>query len=401
MSCFSYPIVIVGGGFIGPLIALTIGKKYGPVYLIDPQPVDYHLTAPSDGRAIAVTQASKKLLERLNVWSSLGSYAQPLSSIVTQEANGAEMRMTSEDTFGEPIGYMIDSKILKDVLLRSLHKQSFVTFLTDQVMNLEYQAPFQSSLSLELASGDTLSAALVIGADGARSRIRLAANLRTHHWEYEQIAFVRTYQHSNLHGGHAYEKFLETGPFAVLPLPNNCSCIVWTVSSEKANYLQSLADQDFDKEVIKHMPSFYTNVTPHSQVRAFPLKAFWVPFFTAHRIALIGDAAHQIHPLAGQGLNLGMYDVEALEKTLQEGVSLGLDIGSQTLLKRYEQKQRWQHLAFLGATHGINSLFSNDDATLEWLRIKGLELVEKSSSLKRFFAQHGAGVRQGVSSFTA
>jgi 2-octaprenyl-6-methoxyphenol hydroxylase len=396
MDRFSYPIVIVGGGFIGPLIALTLGKKYGPVYLVDPNPLECQLTAPSDGRAIAVTQASKKLLERLNIWPALGSYAQPLSAVVTQEPNGAEMRMTSEDTFGETIGYMIDSKVLKDALLRTLHKQSFATFLTDQVLNLEYQTPFQSSLSLELASGTTIAAALVIGADGARSRIRLAANLRTHHWDYDQIAFVRTYQHSNLHKGRAYETFLDTGPFAILPLPNNCSSIVWTVSAEKAKQLQSLTDQDFDKEAIRHMPG-YKDVTPYSPVRAFSLKGLWVPFFTSHRIALVGDAAHQIHPLAGQGLNLGFYDVEALEETLSEGLSLGLDIGSQTLLKRYEQKQRWQHLSFLGATHGINSLFSNDDATLAWLRTKGLELVEKTSGVKRFFAQHGAGIRQGVS----
>lgn len=396
MSHFSHPIVVVGGGFIGPLMALALGPKYGPIYLIDPLPFEYHLASPTDGRAIALTHTSKQLLERLAVWPSLIPRAQPLFSVLTQDAKGTEMRMTTQDTFGEPIGYMVDSKVLKNTILQHLHKQSHVTFLTDQVLHLEYQAPFQSSLTLHLGTGNTLSAGLVIGADGARSRLRLAANLRTHQWTYDQIAFVRVYQHTNSHRGQASEKFLDTGPFAILPLPGNCSSIVWTVSAEKAQHLRSLSDSEFDQEAFQHM-RHYTGLTPHSPIWACPLNGLWVPFFTTHRLALIGDAAHQIHPLAGQGLNLGIQDVAALAATLEEGHGLGLDIGSQTLLKRYEQQQRWQHLSFLGATHGLNHLFSNDDATLDWLRTKGLEFVENTPSLKRFFAQQGAGIKQPVS----
>jgi 2-octaprenyl-6-methoxyphenol hydroxylase len=202
---------------------------------------------------------------------------------------------------------------------------------------------------------------------------------------------VRVYQHSNPHHGQAYEKFLETGPFAILPLPENRSSIVWAVPSDQAQTLRSLADSEFDQTAFQHMQE-YADLTPYSPVWERPLNGLWVPFFTTHRLALIGDAAHQIHPLAGQGFNLGIHDIMALEETLEEGVSLGLDIGSQTLLKRYEQKQRWHHLAFLGATHGLNRLFSNDEIGLKWLRTRGLEFVEKTPSLKRFFAHKGAGL---------
>ncbi|HCI49119.1 MAG: hypothetical protein A2621_02095 [Alphaproteobacteria bacterium RIFCSPHIGHO2_01_FULL_41_14] len=396
MTHSSHSIVIVGGGFIGPLMAMTLGARYGRIYLIDPTPTTYQVSAPTDGRAIALTQPSKQLLERLGVWPDIAPRAQPLLSVVTQDESGATLRLSArEDNFGEPFGHMVDSKVIRLAILKQLHKQSHVTFLTNQVVQLEYQDPFQSSLVVHLITGEALPASLVIGADGARSRLRLSANLRTHQWPYNQTAFVRLYQHTSSHYGCAHEKFLETGPFAILPLPNRCSSIVWTANAEKAEELRSLSAVDFDKAAFKHMEG-YVGLTPYSSVSAFSLNALWVPFFTTHRLALIGDAAHQIHPLAGQGLNLGMHDVAALAETLAEGADLGLDIGSQTLLKRYEQRQRAQHLAFLGVTHGLNRLFSNDDETLQWLRTKGLEFVEKTPNLKQFFVQHGTGVKHPV-----
>lgn len=388
-----HPIVIVGGGFIGPLMALALEPKYGPIYLIDPTTLDHQFNAPSDGRAIAITQTSKDLFIQLGLWSRLQAEAQPLLSVITKDESGSEMRMTTHDTFGKPLGYLIDSKFLKETILREAHKRNTITFMENQVQHLEYQSPFQSSVTVHLANGESILSSLVIGADGARSKVRLAANMRTYQWGYDQTAFVRVYQHRNSHQGQAYEKFLQTGPFAILPLRGNASSIVWAVPPEKADYLKSLSSSEFDEQSFQHMTE-YRGLTPYSPVRHFPLSGMWVPFFTTHRIALIGDAAHQIHPLAGQGFNLGVHDVAALAETLKEGVSLGLDIGSQTLLKRYEQKQRWRHLSLLGATHGLNRLFSNDDAILEWIRTKGMALVENTPSLKRFFLEHGTGIKQ-------
>lgn len=390
-----HPLVIVGGGFTGPLMALALGPEYGPLFLIDPAPLGHHLAAPSDGRAIALTQASKVFFEQLGLWDLLSPHAEPLLTVITAQGTGPQMRLTTDDLGGLPLGYMVDAKILKDTLLSQAHKQSHITVLTDQVTHLEYQSPFESSLVVHLASGNSVAGSLVIGADGARSRLRKAANLREYQWSYQQTAFVRVYQHTNPHHGQAYETFLSTGPFAILPLPDHRSSIVWSVSDNHAQHLRSLSSDDFDRAAFQHM-SGYTNLTPQSPVWERPLNGLWVPFFTTHRLALVGDAAHQVHPLAGQGFNMGIDDVAALTQTLAEGVSLGLDLGSRTLLKRYEQKQRWRHLGYLGATHGFDRLFSNDDATLAWLRQRGLAFVENTPSLKRFFAQQGAGVKPSV-----
>ena len=387
-----HPLVIVGGGFTGPLMALALGAQYGPVFLIDPAPLDHQLAAPSDGRAIAITQASKAFFGQLGLWDLLAPHAEPLLTVITADVTGPEMCMDTDDLGGQALGYMVDAKILKDTLLSQAQKQEHITCLTDQVTHLEYQSPFQSSLAVHLASGNSMAATLVIGADGARSRLRKAANLREYKWSYDQTAFVRVYQHTTPHHGQAYETFLPTGPFATLPLPNHCSSIVWSVSNTQAQQLRSLSSDEFDQAAFQHMPP-YTGLTPQSAVWERPLNGLWVPFFTTHRLALLGDAAHQIHPLAGQGFNLGIDDVAALAETLAEGTALGLDLGSQTLLKRYEQKQRWRHLSYLGATHGLDRLFSNDDSTLQWLRQRGLAFVEKTPSLKRFFAHHGAGIK--------
>ncbi|MFN7663075.1 MAG: FAD-dependent monooxygenase [Alphaproteobacteria bacterium] len=395
MSYSPYPITIIGSGFTGPLMALALGHDYGPLFLVDPAPLEQQLDTPSDGRAIAITQASKAFFSQLGLWELLAHHAEPLMRVITRQAAGPQVQITSDHLDGQPLGYMVDAKILKDTLLTQAHKQSHITCLTDQITHLDSESPFQSTLTVHLASGQSLGSSLVIGADGARSRVRQAANLRHYGWSYDQTAFVRVYQHDNPHHGQAYETFLPTGPFAILPLPHNRSSIVWAVPNSQAQSLGQLSSEAFDQAAFPHMEA-YTNLTPQSPVWQRPLQGLWVPFFTSHRLALVGDAAHQIHPLAGQGFNLGIQDVAALAETLAEGALLGLDLGSHTLLKRYQQKQRWQHLAFLGATHGLDRLFSNDNATLDWVRQKGLQWVENTPALKRFFAHQGAGLKETV-----
>ena len=388
----THPIAVIGSGYIGSLMAISLAKRNQSVFLVDPTPLSHHLKTDSDGRAISITQASKHTFEQLGLWEALAPHAEPLLTVRTQESTGEEMCLSTEHAQDQPLGYMVDAKALKDTLLQKAHNTPLITCFTDRITHLESHTPFDSSLEVHLANEGSFLASLVIGADGTQSRTRQCMNLRTHQWSYDQTAFVRVYQHTSDHQGYAYEKFLETGPFAILPLPGNRSSIVWSASHEKAKQLSALSEEAFDQEAFQHMKG-YEGLTPCSPVRSWPLKGLWTPHFVGHRMALVGDAAHRIHPLAGQGFNLGAQDVQVLEETISKGLSLGLDIGSRTLLQQYEQKQRWQHLTLLGVTEGLNRLFSNEDATLKWIRKRGLQLVEGSPTLKSFFARKGTGLK--------
>lgn len=385
-----FPIVIVGSGFVGSLMALSLSRLKIPVILMDGLSLETHLHKPTDGRAISLTHHSRLLFEECNLWGDLAPYAQPLSKIYTTDASGTQLELKADDLPHKALGYMVDSKQLRDTLLKAVQKTSDIQYVQDTIVHLSYVSPFNHAIEVTGKTGQRHKCALLIGADGAHSTVRKLLNLRVHQWTYDQTAFVRVYQHSNPHQGVAYEKFLSTGPFAILPLQNNHSSIVWTVNAEKSSHLKALPDHQFDQEAFNHMTE-YEGLRPASPLWQFRIQGCWVPHFTTARAALVGDAAHVIHPLAGQGFNLGIQDVGALTQVIQKAVSLGLDIGSTTLLQTYQRQQRAKHLALLGITDGLNRLFSNEDATLSWMRRMGLDLVNHMPSLKSFFVQQGTG----------
>jgi 2-octaprenyl-6-methoxyphenol hydroxylase len=380
----SLPLIIVGGGFIGSLTALALGKLGIFTEVLERSSTPHKL---SGGRAISITHASQKKLESLGLWGKLEPHAQPLLEIHTQNHNQF-LILDQKDSGGLPFGHMIEEELLLQILKQAVRESPFIKWQDSlSVSQLNFHQDF---VEIILSCGTGVQTPLLIGADGRQSTVRELAQLPKFQWPYDQWGIVCIYAHSNPHHGIAYEKFLPTGPFAILPLIGKRSSIVWTAEDSLAEKLRTLSEDAFDREASLHMKEFQ-NLKRLTERRMHPLSGQFVPTFTKPRMALVGDAAHVIHPLAGQGLNLGIQDVAALAATLQQGISLGLDLGNAGLLKEYESTRRLDNLKLLGITHGLNRLFSNETKPLETFRTFGLKWVQESQGLRRFFAHEGMG----------
>jgi 2-octaprenyl-6-methoxyphenol hydroxylase len=244
----------------------------------------------------------------------------------------------------------------------------------------------------ELGDGTPISAALLVGADGARSRVRDNAGIAFHGWAYGQSAIVATVAHERDHGGRAEEHFLPSGPFAILPLPGRRSSIVWTEETGQAERLLALPDREFHAELERRFGLRLGEIEVIGRPHVHPVGLWLARSFIAERIALVGDAGHVIHPIAGQGLNLGLKDVAALAEVVVDAVRLGLDPGSLAVLERYQRWRRFDTMAMGIATDGLNRLFSNHSDALRFVRDIGLGLVDRLPALKQFFIREAAGL---------
>jgi 2-octaprenyl-6-methoxyphenol hydroxylase len=242
-----------------------------------------------------------------------------------------------------------------------------------------------------LADGAAMTARLLVGADGARSKIREQAGIVTHGWNYDQSAIVTTVAHEREHNGRAEEHFLPAGPFAILPLTGNRVSIVWTESNREAERMIALPDAEFHTELEKRFGLHLGDLKVAGPRKAFPLGLFTAREFIAERLALVGDAAHVIHPIAGQGLNMGLRDVAALAEAIADAARLGLDIGAVDVLERYQRWRRFDTMTMGVATDGLNKLFSNNSDVLRLARDVGLGVVERIPALKNVFIREAAG----------
>jgi 2-octaprenyl-6-methoxyphenol hydroxylase len=249
-----------------------------------------------------------------------------------------------------------------------------------------------SRIDVRLADGATVGARLLAAADGARSKIRERAGIQSYGWSYGQSAIVTTVAHERPHHGRAEEHFLPAGPFAILPLTENRSSIVWTETTEEATRILALDEQGFHDELEKRFGLHLGDLKVVGRKGAFPLGYAVAKSFVAERLALVGDAAHMIHPIAGQGLNLGLRDVAALAEAVTDAARLGLDIGDATVLERYQRWRRFDTMTMGLATDGINRLFSNQSDALRLVRDVGLGLVERIPAMKDAFIREAAGV---------
>jgi 2-octaprenyl-6-methoxyphenol hydroxylase len=245
---------------------------------------------------------------------------------------------------------------------------------------------------VSLGDSTEIVARLLVAADGARSQIRTSAGIATHGWTYDQSAIVTTVGHERDHGGRAEEHFLPAGPFAILPLKGSRSSIVWTEAKSEAERIVALPDDAFHAELEQRFKLHLGEITAVGARRVHPLGFFVARSFIAERIALVGDAAHVIHPIAGQGLNMGLKDVAALAEVIVDAARLGLDPGSATVLDRYQRWRRFDTVTMGIATDGLNRLFSNRSDVLRLVRDVGLGLVDRVPNLKRLFIREAAGL---------
>lgn len=392
----SYEVIIAGGGFTGGTLALALAKL-GPknlrVALVDSAPGN--ADQRKDARGLALSAATMRLLDAVGVWPQLAPNAQAITSIdITDSPLNASLRphflgFDDEMKTREPSACLVEAGDLLHAISTAVAKQKTIdVFAADSVEAYETDA---FCLRATLASGKTLRAPLLVAADGKRSKVRERAGIKTIGWSYPQVGIVATVAHERPHDGTAVQHFLPAGPFAMLPLKGNRSSIVWTEEKAKGDALMGANDNAFTAELTRRFGHRLGAITLEGPRQSFPLTFQIARAFVADRIALIGDAAHVVHPLAGQGLNIGVRDVAALTEIIVEALRLGLDIGSAPVLERY---QRWRRFdsAFSGTVmDALNRLFSNDSAPLRAIRDLGLGLVDRAPTLKRFLVREAAG----------
>ncbi len=391
-------VLIAGGGFAGLALAVALRGALGPAFAVtvaDPMPGKSHA---DDERASAIVAAARRLFEALGVWPDVASEAQPILDMVVTDSRLDDAVRPVFLTFGgdvepgEPFAHMIENRTLI-AALEAKARAIGVDLRTDAIADFApEQAASDDHLDVQLAGGGTISARLLVAADGARSTIRERAGIAVHGWNYGQSAIVINVGHERDHEGRAEEHFLPAGPFAMLPLKGRRSSIVWTEATAEADRIMALPDEAFRVELEKRFKLHLGEITTVSARRAHPLGFSVARSFIAGRIALVGDAAHVIHPIAGQGLNMGLKDVAALAEVIVDAARLGLDPGTADVLERYQRWRRFDTMTMGLATDGLNRLFSNRSAALRLVRDVGLGLVDRVPNLKRLFIREAAGL---------
>jgi 2-octaprenyl-6-methoxyphenol hydroxylase len=391
----SIDVLIAGGGFAGLTLATALAQALGPPFAVtvaDPTLGSGHT---HDERASAIVAATRRLLDTLGVWRGVADEAQPILDMVVTDSRLDDavrpvfLTFAGEIEAGEPFAHMIENRHLL-AALEAKAKEAGVTLLPTAVA--KFSKASAQHVDVELADGGTLATRLLVAADGARSSIRESAGIATHGWPYSQSAIVTDVAHQRDHQGRAEEHFLPAGPFAILPLKGNRSSIVWTETTGEAERIAALPDAEFRVGLERRFKLHLGEITTIGARRVHPLGFFVARAFIAERIALVGDAAHLIHPIAGQGLNMGLKDVAALAEVIVDAVRLGLDPGAADVLERYQRWRRFDTMSMGLATDGLNRLFSNKSAPLRLFRDVGLGLVDRLPNLKRLFIREAAGL---------
>lgn len=386
----SAEVVVVGGGMVGATTAVILANAGLQTILVDRQDPAKLTAAAYDGRASAIAYSSQRLMAASGLWPGMAGEAQPIQEIrVSDGGSPLFLHYDHEDLGNEPLGYMVENRHTRSALHRSAAGAPNLRVLAPFAVEGTTRNEHEAEVALE--GGGVITARLVIAADGRDSALRKAVGIGTIGWSYPQTGIVCTIEHELPHRGVAHEHFLPAGPFAILPLRRNRSSLVWTERNERARAMMDLDDQDFDAEIRARMGDFLGAVNSTGPRWSYPLALHHAETYIADRFALIGDAAHGMHPIAGQGLNMGLRDVAVLAEVLVDARRLGLDIGGANVLAHYERWRRFDNTVLLAVTDVLNRLFSNDVTAVRLARDAGLAAVNKMPRLKKFFMAHARG----------
>jgi 2-octaprenyl-6-methoxyphenol hydroxylase len=390
-------VLIGGAGLAGLSLAIALRQALGESFAI--AIADPALGRPSrDARASAIVAAARRLLQAIRIWERVEADAQPiLDMVVTDSRLGDAIRpvfltFDGEVEAGEPFAHMVENPPLLAALAAKAAELGVALRPTAVAQLDPCSAGSAQGLAVRLGDGGIITTRLLVAADGARSLIREQAGIATYGWDYGQSGIVTTVAHERDHGGRAEEHFLPAGPFAILPLTGRRSSIVWTEQTGEAERILGLPEHAFDDELERRFGLHLGAIRAVGARRAFPLGLAFASAFVTDRIALLGDAAHIIHPIAGQGLNMGLKDVAALAETIVDAVRLGLDPGSTATLEGYQRWRRFDTTAMGIATDALNRLFSNRSDVLRLARDVGLGLVDRAPALKQLFIREAAGL---------
>jgi len=388
-------VLISGGGMVGLPLGLALAQGGLKTVIADAAPPAKVLEPNFDGRVSALAYASVRMLRALGVWEGLAPHAQPIREILVTDgqvgkpASPFSLHFDADEVGAEALGHIAENRHIRAALYKTVEASP----------NLELMAPATvTSVRMEaggavarLKDGEEISAALVIAADGRDSALRTQMGMQVIGWSYPQTGIVATVEHEKPHNGVAYEHFLPSGPFAILPMTGNRSSLVWTEAKSKAPGLLALDEEKFNAELAQRFGAHLGKTKAAGPRWSYPLSFHIARDFVRTRFALAGDCAHGIHPIAGQGLNLGLKDAAALAEVLLDAGRLGRDIGALDTLKRYERWRRFDSFALAASTDALNRLFSNDIAPLRHLRDLGLGIVDSIAPARRFFMRHAGG----------
>ncbi len=389
-------VLIVGGGLNGPALALALASGGLRSVVIDAQPREARAAPEFDGRAYALALSSRRMLGALGLWRDLAAKAQAINDIKISDGRAGEgaapwhLHFDRNEIDDGPMGHFLEDRYLRAALLDAIDRSDLIEHRSGA--EAVAQEVGQGRVSVTLADGSRLDAAVLVGCDGRGSRVAARAGIARLGWEYRQSALVCAVEHDLPHHGIAHQFFMPPGPLAILPLPGNRSSIVWTETRDRAAVIAGLGPDAYLAELRPRFGDFLGGIRLAGARFGYPLGLSLAESFTAERVALAGDAAHGIHPLAGQGLNLGLRDVAALAEVLVDAHRRGLDVGASDVLAAYQRWRRFDTAMLVAATDGLNRLFSNDHPLLRLGRDLGLGLVNRLPALRRGLIREAAGL---------
>ncbi|SHH25623.1 2-octaprenyl-6-methoxyphenol hydroxylase [Cognatiyoonia sediminum] len=398
-------ILIVGGGLNGPALALALGNAGFSVRIVDSLPKDVREDAEFDGRAYALALGSQRLLSGIGVWPTVEPNAQPMLEIKVTDGRAGEgpspwmMHFDHAEIDEGPMGYLVEDRHLRRAFLSAMEDHPKLEHIAPATV--VDQTAEAGRISIALADGSTLSASVLIGSDGRSSGTAQRAGIKRTAWDYGQTALVCAAEHAKPHGGIAHQFFMPGGPLAILPLTGNRSAIVWSEDRAKAHHVAAFDDDGFLDALRPAFGDFLGEITLCGERFTYPLGLSIATSLVADRVALIGDAAHGIHPIAGQGLNAGLRDVAALVDVLIDARKRGEDFGGAQALARYQSWRQFDTTKLAMATDGFNRLFSNDNPLLRAARDIGMGVINASPALRRAFIREAAGLNGDLPSLMA
>lgn len=390
----NHDVIIAGGGLNGPALALALTQEGLSVAVIDPRPADARATDTFDGRAYALAVSSQRLLRALGLWDGLAANSQPIRQVKASQGRAGEgaapffLHFDSAETEEGPVGHMLEDRFLYKALLGAM--QGRVTHLPGLAVTDHHIDA--AGVTVTLSDGQQMQARMLVGADGRGSGVAKRAGIARRGWDYGQTALVAAIDHDLPHNGIAQQYFMSSGPLAILPLTGNRSSVVWSETRANADAILQLNDGDFLSVLRPRFGDFLGDIKLTGARFSYPLSLSLADSYAAPRVALVGDAAHGVHPIAGQGLNLGLRDVAALAQVVVEARRRGEDIGSELVLQRYQAWRRFDATALALGMDSVNRLFATDNPVVSAVRGLGMGIVTAMPALRRGFMRQAAGL---------
>ena len=395
LMTYDSDILIVGGGLTGPALALAAAQSGLTVTVIDALPQTVRKNAAFNGKSYALALASVRLLSAIGIWDRVSENAQPMLEIKVSDGRAGEgaapffLHFDHAEIEEGPMGHMLEDRYLRRAFLEAMKEEPRIGQVTDTVTAQDITP---TGVTLTLASGKTLTGRLLVGSDGRSSGTAKRAGITRTGWDYGQTALVAAIEHEKPHNGIAHQFFMPPGPLAILPLPGNVSSIVWSETTETAAQFAALSDEEFMEVLRPRFGDFLGEISLRGQRYTYPLNLTIANAFVSDRLALIGDAAHGVHPIAGQGLNAGLRDVGALAQVISDATRRGEDFAASNVLARYQQWRRFDTATLAVTTDLTNRLFSNDNPLLRAVRDLGMGALSAMPGLRRKFIREAAGL---------